>query len=348
MLIPSSSTGQLPAPTDKDFIWSCEDSPTSATTQSQLCTSTAIHHLLFHPCEQPWHCLIFRQVRGSHYQMELHLCMLSLVHLLSSPIWNCLSHLIYTSKFLFSFCIYLVCCCLSQSSPGYFSNYRSQCGIQCCVRTRQLDCRDGMYIIFFNQKNSFRRKRFFHLVHSLVENIIMCSYIRAPCSKHHKETVRQWGMQDYLPDSEAWALTCCNYEQDQKHSCLLCWQTCTGQAETLHLLSTVGGSSPQTRAGCDDLGSHSSLDLMRKRGHVYLCINFPQTAEWPPCCWKGGYTHYIEQEHWGASSCFYEQQGTGLNKLIGPSSHQAFQTYKTHCFVEYYLHCAGFPLCLVP
>lgn len=87
----------------------------SANTWSQVCTSTALHPLLFHPCEQPWRCLIFRQVRGSHHQMELHPCMLSLVHLLSSPIWNCLSYLIYTSKFLCSFCIYLICCCLSVS-----------------------------------------------------------------------------------------------------------------------------------------------------------------------------------------------------------------------------------------
>lgn len=167
-------------------------------------------------------------------------------------------------------------------------------------------------------------------------------------SQKGSQTVPWRGMQDYLPDSGAWALTCCNYGQDQKHSCLLCWQTCTGRAGTLHLLSTVVGSSPQTRAGCDGLGSHSSLDLMGKKGNVYLCINFPQIAEWPPCCLKGGYIHYIEQEHWGASSCFYEEQGIGLSNLTGLYLYQTFQTYKTYHFVEYYLHCAGFPLCLVP
>lgn len=134
--------------------------------------------------------------------------------------------------------------------------------------------------------------------------------------KNKIQTVPWRGIQDSLPDSEAWALTCCSYEQDQKHSCLWCWQTCTAQAGTLHLLSTGVGSSPQTRAGCDDLGSRSSPDLMRKRGNIYLSINLPQTAEWPPCCLKGGYIHYIDQGHWGASSCFY-----GLSNLIGPYSH---------------------------
>lgn len=85
-------------------------------------SSTLCNHLK-HSCSSSavspmWTALalpnVFRQVRGSHHQMEFHLCMLSLVHLLSSPKWNSLSYLIYISRFLCSFCI----CCLPVSKAA--------------------------------------------------------------------------------------------------------------------------------------------------------------------------------------------------------------------------------------
>lgn len=115
----------------------------------------------------------------------------------------------------------------------------------------------------------------------LIENSIMCSHRRASWGNKGAVIQDLKRFAELLPCSEAWILTCYSYEGGQKTSCLLCWQTCTGQAETLHLLNTAVGSSPQTHAECGGLGSHSSLDLMGNKGIVYWCFNFPQTAEQP-------------------------------------------------------------------
>lgn len=142
-LIPSSSTvQQLPDPHTRVWSGVLEHSPTLCNHLKPVVHQHSYSSLTFHPCEQHWNCLIFRQVRGSHYQMELHLCMLSLVHLLSSTSY------IHPNSSIPSAFISFAVVSVSKRIPGNFSNYRSQCSIQWCVRTHQLDCRDGISLLF--------------------------------------------------------------------------------------------------------------------------------------------------------------------------------------------------------
>lgn len=88
-----------------------------------------------------------------------------------------------------------------------------------------------------------------------------------------------------------------------------------------------------------------------KRGNVYLCVNFPQTAEWSPSCLKGG---YIEQGHWGHRLVFMKSGELDSIILLVPIHTKPFKptnpiillniTYTVLAFLFVWCHKSPFPL----
>lgn len=130
-------------------------------TQSQSYGSKLVHHLLVHLCEQPWHCLNGREFPTITQNLFFACCHLSVCpSVFISHMESFLLHIYGWIPLFLPHLFHLLFCVCLKGSPGYFSKYRSQCGIHCCVRTDWLDCRDQISG-FSKWENLIQKKKFF-------------------------------------------------------------------------------------------------------------------------------------------------------------------------------------------